>query len=65
MHTILERQAVPVEPAAPLESLWASDVFGLETMRSALPKDVFKSIQRSMRLGGKLDLGVADMVARR
>ena len=63
MHTILERQAVPVEPAAPLESLWASDVFGLETMKSALPKDVFKSIQRSMRLGSKLDLGVADTVA--
>jgi glutamine synthetase len=59
----LERQAVPVEPAAPLESLWASDVFGLETMKSALPKDVFKSIQRSMRLGSKLDLGVADTVA--
>ena len=63
MHTILERQAVAVEPAATLESLWASDVFRLETMKSALPKDVFKSIQRSMRLGSKLDLGVADMVA--
>ena len=63
MHSILERQAVPVEPAASLESLWASDVFGLETMKSALPKDVFKSIQRSVRLGSKLDLGVADMVA--
>jgi glutamine synthetase len=63
MHTILERQAVPVEPAASLESLWASDVFGLDTMKSALPKDVFKSIQRSIRLGSKLDLGVADTVA--
>ncbi|MFN9644085.1 MAG: glutamine synthetase III [Cyanobacteriota bacterium] len=63
MHMILERQAVPVEPAAALDSLWASDVFGLETMKSALPKDVFKSIQRSIRLGSKLDLGVADTVA--
>ncbi|MFN9661282.1 MAG: glutamine synthetase III, partial [Cyanobacteriota bacterium] len=62
-RSILERPAVPVEPAAPLESLWASDVFGLETMKSALPKDVFKSIQRSIRLGSKLDLGVADTVA--
>jgi len=63
MQSILVRQAVPVEPAAPLESLWASDVFGLEAMKSALPKDVFKSIQRSIRLGSKLDLSVADTVA--
>ncbi|MEB3243106.1 MAG: glutamine synthetase III [Cyanobacteriota bacterium] len=63
IQAILDRPAVPVEPAEPLESLWASDVFGLDTMKSALPKDVFKSIQRSIRQGSKLDLGVADTVA--
>ena len=63
MQAILERPPVPVEPAEPLEKIWASDVFGLETMKSALPKDVFKSIQRSIRQGSKLDLGVADTVA--
>jgi len=64
MQAILERPPVPVEPAEPLEKIWASDVFGLETMKSALPKDVFKSIQRSIRQGSKLDLGVADTVAK-
>ncbi len=63
MQAILERPPVPVEPAEPLEKIWASDVFGLETMKSALPKDVFKSIQRSIRQGSKLDLSVADTVA--
>ncbi|MFN6337680.1 MAG: glutamine synthetase III [Cyanobacteriota bacterium] len=63
MQAVLERPPVPVDPAEPLEKIWASDVFGLDTMKSALPKDVFKSIQRSMRQGGKLDLSVADTVA--
>ncbi|MFN7821029.1 MAG: glutamine synthetase III [Cyanobacteriota bacterium] len=63
MQAILQRSAVSVEAAEPLEKIWASDVFGLETMKSALPKEVFKSIQRSMRQGSKLDLGVADTVA--
>jgi glutamine synthetase len=63
LQSIVDRQAVPVEPAAPLETIWASDVFGLDTMKSALPKDVFKSIQGSIRKGTKLDLGVADTVA--
>jgi glutamine synthetase len=63
MQFIVQRPPVAVEPAEPLEQIWASDVFGLETMKSALPKDVFKSIQRSMRQGSKLDLSVADTVA--
>ncbi len=63
IQTIVQRPPVAVESAEPLEKIWASDVFGLETMKSALPKDVFKSIQRSMRQGGKLDLSVADTVA--
>jgi glutamine synthetase len=60
---ILERPAVETAPAQALEELWASDVFTLERMKSALPKAVFKSIQRSIREGSKLDLSVADTVA--
>jgi len=63
LQTILQRPATPVDPAAPLEKIWASDVFGLESMRSALPKGVFRSIQRSIREGSKLDPSVADVVA--
>ncbi len=63
LQTIQHRPATVVEPAAPLEEIWASDVFGLEPMRSALPKGVFRSIQRSIREGSKLDPSVADVVA--
>ncbi len=63
LQTILQRPPTPVEPAAPLEEIWASDVFGLESMRSALPKGVFRSIQRSIREGRKLDVSVSDVVA--
>ena len=63
IQAILQRPATPVSPAEPLEESWASDVFGAEAMKSSLPKAVFKSIQRSMREGSKLDLSVADVVA--
>jgi glutamine synthetase len=63
LQTILQRPATAVEPPAPLEEIWASDVFGLEAMRSALPKGVFRSIQRSIREGSKLDPSVADVGA--
>ncbi|MFM1812399.1 MAG: hypothetical protein RLZZ336_1337 [Cyanobacteriota bacterium] len=60
---ILGRSPVSTAATAPLEELWASDVFTLERMKSALPKAVFKSIQRSIKEGSKLDLTVADTVA--
>ena len=63
LQAILQRPPTPVEPAAPLEEIWASDVFGLESMRLALPKGVFRSIQRSIREGRKLDASVSDVVA--
>jgi len=63
MQTILSRPSIAVAPPVPLEESWASDVFGLEAMKSALPKQVFRSIQRLIREGSKLDLSVADVVA--
>ena len=62
IHSSVNRPATAVLPLEPLQDLWACDVFGLEAMRSALPKEVFRSIQRSIREGGKLDLSVADVV---
>ena len=63
IQTILDRP--PVDGKAPLglEELWASDVFSLAAMKSALPKAVFKSLQRTITRGGKLDTSVADVVA--
>ena len=63
INTILQRPAVPVSAPESLESLWASDVFSLTAMKSALPKAVFKSLQRTITAGGKLDTSVADVVA--
>jgi glutamine synthetase len=60
---IQQRQVVAVEASQPLATTWADDVFTLERMKGALPKAVFKSIQRSIRQGSKLDLSVADAVA--
>jgi len=60
---IQQRQPVAVEASQPLATTWADDVFTLERMKGALPKAVFKSIQRSIRQGSKLDLSVADAVA--
>ena len=63
IQSAVHRPPTPVAPHQPLQELWACDVFGLEAMRSALPKEVYRSIQRSIREGGKLDLSVADVVA--
>ena len=60
---ILERGPVPTATVQSLQELWASDVFSLDKMKSALPKDVFKSIQRTIKEGGKLDASVANIVA--
>ena len=60
---ILQRPAVDVSAPQSLEKIWASDVFTLERMKSALPKTVFRSIQRSIREGSKLDSSIADTVA--
>ncbi len=45
------------------ESLFGRDVFSERVMRQRLPKDVFKKVQRTIRLGESLDPSVADTVA--
>jgi glutamine synthetase len=63
LQTIQRRRPVAVQPPSALQEIWASDVFGLERMKEALPRGVFKSIQRTIREGGPLDASVADVVA--
>jgi glutamine synthetase len=63
LQTIQRRKPVPVAAPSALADIWASDVFSLDTMKEALPRSVFKSIQKTIRDGGKLDPAVADAVA--
>jgi len=55
----------PIEPKAPekLEDIWASHVFSLSKMQASLPKDVFKSLKKTIKTGEKLDPAVADAVS--
>jgi len=57
-------------PGAPLDykatsaaELFGSNVFGLATMKAQLPKEVFRSLKRTMDTGAPLDPKVADVVA--
>ena len=63
IQAIQERPAPTTAPAASLQELWASDVFDLAKMKAALPKEIFKSVQRTVKEGGKLDVSVANVVA--
>ncbi len=63
IQQIQRRRPVATTPAASLDELWASDVFTLDAMKSALSGRVFKSVQRTIKEGGKLDLSVANAVA--
>ena len=63
LQTIQQRQPVATAPIQRLDELWASDVFDLDTMKAALPKEIFRSVQRTIQEGSKLDGSVANVVA--
>ena len=45
------------------EDVFGKDVFSERVMRQRLPKDVFKRVQRTIKLGEALDPSIADTVA--
>ena len=45
------------------ESVFGSNVFGISTMKSLLPKEVFRSVKRTIETGTTLDTKLADTVA--
>jgi glutamine synthetase len=47
----------------PAASLFGTNVFGLATMKSQLPKEIFRSVKRTIETGATLDPRVADVVA--
>ncbi|MBD5646135.1 MAG: glutamine synthetase type III [Desulfovibrio sp.] len=58
----------PVTPeagAAPrdADALFGRDVFGLDTMRRRLPRDVYRKLEKTVREGSRLDPEIADVVA--
>ena len=63
IYQIVNREPMQVSAPKRLEDLWASDVFTLNKMQESLPKDVFKSIRKTIQTGEPLDITVADAVA--
>jgi glutamine synthetase len=63
IYQITNREPMPVNAPKRLEELWAADVFTLAKMQESLPKDVFKSIRKTIQTGEPLDISVADAVA--
>ena len=47
----------------PSAELYGSNVFGLAEMQKRLPKQVFRSLKKTIEKGEKLDCSVADTVA--
>ncbi len=58
-------ERTPQEKKVPkrIEELWATDVFTLNKMQASLPKDVYKSLKKTIQTGAKLDVKIADVVA--
>ena len=48
---------------APLPSRCSAPLLGLGTMKEHLPKEVFKSLKKTVESGAVLDIKVADVVA--
>lgn len=63
VQSITNRQPMPVKMPEPLSNLWASDVFTLSKMKESLPKDVFKSVKKTIETSSELDVSIADVVA--
>ncbi len=60
---ITDREATPTNSPGRLEDLWATDVFTLSKMQACLPKDIYKSLKKTIQTGSKLDISVAGVVA--
>ena len=63
VQKITNRQPMPVKAQEPLTSLWARDVFTLNKMKESLPKEVFKSLKKTIEASEELDVSIADVVA--
>jgi len=63
VYQITNREALPTKTPKRLEEMWASDVFTLGKMQESLPKNIFRSLKKTVQTGEKLDVSIADVVA--
>ncbi|NJN31600.1 MAG: glutamine synthetase type III [Synechococcales cyanobacterium RM1_1_8] len=63
IYEITNREPFTPAPSESLDELWATNVFSLSKMKATLPKDIFKSLEKTIKTGNKLDMSVADSVA--
>ena len=66
-QAVADIAAAPVAPFVgykePPEALFGSNVFGLAAMKAHLPKEVFRSLKRTIEKGEPLNAATADVVA--
>ncbi|MEL7067034.1 MAG: glutamine synthetase III [Cyanobacteria bacterium J06581_3] len=63
IYEITNREPIADKYPEKLEDLWAANVFDLPKMKASLPKDVFKSLKKTLQTGEKLDPSIANTVA--
>lgn len=63
INQITNREIKPFNTPKRLEEMWAKDVFTLSKMQECLPKDIFKSLKKTIQTGEPLDVSIADVVA--
>lgn len=63
IHQITNREIKPSKTPKRLEDMWAKDVFTLSKMQESLPKEIFKSLKKTIQTGEPLDVSIADAVA--
>ncbi len=63
VQNITNRKPMPAKAPEALSSLWATDVFTLSKMKESLPKDIFKSVKKTIEASAELDVSIADVVA--
>jgi glutamine synthetase len=63
VSSITAYKAPVVTASPPADELFGSNVFGMTAMKARLPKEVFRSLKRTIQAGKTLDATVANVVA--
>ncbi len=63
IREISKRSLAPKTSVPPTSSIWAQNVFTLDKMKEVLPRDVYKSIEKTVHEGSPLEDRVAGVVA--
>ncbi|MCL2207676.1 MAG: glutamine synthetase III [Fibromonadales bacterium] len=63
LKEIFARKPIDVVQGKSLYEIWATDVFDLSKMKNVLPKQIFKSLEKTVEVGVPLEKGVADEIA--